>query len=38
MVEQATKEEAAQSDAYGGESADKKGSQGGKAFRKNNQE
>ena len=35
MVEQATKEEAVPSDAYGGESRDKKASQGGKPFKKN---
>jgi len=33
-VEQPKKEEASPSDAHGGESANKKGSQGGKAFKK----
>jgi len=36
MVEEATKDEATLLDTHGGDSADKKGSQGGKAFKKKN--
>ena len=36
MVQQATKEEAIPLDAHGGESGDKKGLQGQKAFKKKN--